>query len=248
MNFNSIEENLIFEYWKTLSRKNISNIQNNKFIKKPYLENYIISLSINLDNNILKKKILNLLNLNKITNEELFLFINHNFDLNNDIKKKFELYFLHDDIQEYEDFNKLAIQIIMFQIKYFRFYITVTELLFDCEPENNELYNFILIFINNNKNDINKYSKTNIKFNIFNKYLNELSLNFKDLYNLILKYNLFETILEKNEILNLFLKNLFFNWHNIYKKDIIENKINDKIKEYTLKKTILSKILCMPNI
>ena len=88
MNFNSHEKKLIYEYWKTLSRKNISNIQNNKFIKKPYLENYIISLSINLDNNSLKEKILNLINSNKITNEELFLFINNIFDLNNDMKKK----------------------------------------------------------------------------------------------------------------------------------------------------------------
>jgi hypothetical protein len=246
MNFNYIEENIIFEYWKTLSRKNISNIQNNKFIKKPYLENYIIKLSVNLENNNLIKKILNLININKITNEELFLFINNNIDLENDNKKKIELYFFN-NISD-ENFNKLAVQIIIFQIKYFRFYITITELLFDCDIENNELYNFILIYIKNNNNEITEYCKKNIKFNIFNNYLNDLFLNFKNLFNLLIKYKLFEKSIEKNEILNLFLKNLFLNWYNIYKKDIIENKINDKIKNFTLKKNLLSTILCMPNI
>jgi hypothetical protein len=243
---NNIQENIIFEYWKTLSRKNISNIQNNKFIKKPYLENYIIHLSIYLENNILKDKILKYLDQNKITNEELFLFINNNIDLELDDKKKFELYFLNNN--EDEHYNKLAIEIIIFQIKYFRFYNTITELLFDCDIENNELYNFILIFIKNNNNEIIKYCKKNIKFNIFNKYLNDLLLHFENLFNLFIIYNLYEKSFDKKYILNLFLKNLFLNWYTIYKKDIIENKINDKIKNYTLKKNILSTILCMPNI
>ena len=243
---NNTQENIIFEYWKTLSRKNISNIQNNKFIKKPYLENYIIHLSIYLENNILKDKILKYLDQNKITNEELFLFINNNIDLELDDKKKFELYFLSNN--EDEHYNKLAIEIIIFQIKYFRFYNTITELLFDCDIENNELYNFILIFIKNNNNEIIKYCKKNIKFNIFNKYLNDLLLHFENLFNLFIIYNLYEKSFNKKYILNLFLKNLFLNWYTIYKKDIIENKINDKIKNYTLKKNILSTILCMPNI
>jgi len=58
MNFDYIEENIIFKYWKTLKRKNISSIPSNKFIKKPYLENYIIDLSTIINNNMLLKKII----------------------------------------------------------------------------------------------------------------------------------------------------------------------------------------------
>ena len=45
MNFDNIEKNTIHKFWKTLSRKNISNIEAHNFLKKPYLEKYIIDLS-----------------------------------------------------------------------------------------------------------------------------------------------------------------------------------------------------------
>ena len=53
--------------------------------------------------------------------------------------------------------------------------------------------------------------------------------------------------MDKKEILNLFLKNIFISWYNIYKKDILENKVNDKIKSYSINNNILSRILCLPN-
>ena len=59
MDFDEFEKNIIFEYWKTLKRKNISNISYNNFIKKPYLENYIINLSIIIDNTCLLNNITN---------------------------------------------------------------------------------------------------------------------------------------------------------------------------------------------
>jgi hypothetical protein len=49
-------------------------------------------------------------------------------------------------------------------------------------------------------------------------------------------------------IQNLFLKNIFTNWYNIYKKDILENNVNEKIKEHTIRRSILSRILCLPNL
>ena len=129
MDFNYIEKNIIFKYYETLIRKNISNIDNHKFIKKPYLENYIIELSSILDNNILHTKINTLLDSNKITNEEIFLFINNNIELNNEQKKSIEIFFLDDQINKIN--NNIITEIIIYQVKYFRFYQIVTELLFE---------------------------------------------------------------------------------------------------------------------
>ena len=241
-------DNLVNNYWETLVRKNVSNISNNKFLKKPYLENYIITLSVILDNNKLINKILTLLDSNKITNEELFLFFYNNIEIT-DLKEKkdFELYFFNSNLND-NDFNKISIEIILYQIKYFRFYNTIIELLFDCNEEDNELYNFILIYIKNNKNEIKNYIKKNIKFNIFYKYIEDLYESFNNIVIFFLKLKLFTINYKKEDILNLFLKNLFINWYNIYKKDILEEKVNSKIKDYVIKKNLLSRILCLPNI
>ena len=42
MNIKKIENKLIFDYWKTFDRINDKNIIENKYIKKPYFEKYII--------------------------------------------------------------------------------------------------------------------------------------------------------------------------------------------------------------
>ena len=245
MDFNYIQINIIHKYWKTLIRKNISNMQQNKFIKKPYLENYIIKLSSILDEKILNNKITEMFECNEITNEELYLYLNSNIELSIEDKKNIEKFLFKKDINN-SVFLDISYKIIDYQIKYFKFYNTITELLFDNKMEDNELYNFILIYIQNKKNDIKNYSKKNIKFNIFYYYVNDLYLSFEYILKLLIEYNLVSNI-DQKEILNLFIKNLFTNWYHIYKKDILENKVNDKIKNYTVSKNILSRILCLPN-
>ena len=55
--------------------------------------------------------------------------------------------------------------------------------------------------------------------------------------------------ISKKDILNLFLKNLFNNWYNIYKEDMLENKVNNIIRKYEIKNnTIISKILCYKHL
>jgi hypothetical protein len=244
MDFEYIEKNIIHKYWETLSRKNILNLQINKFIKKPYIENYIIELSNNIDQKILEKKILELLECNKITNEEIFLFINNIIEISIENKKIIEKFLFKNESNN--ECSDIYIEIINYQIKYFRFYNTIIELLFDDESENNELYNFILIFIKDKKREINNYSKKNIKFKIFYYYLCDLYVSFESLIKLLVKYELFIEV-DKKETLNLFIKNIFTNWYNIYRKDILENKVNDKIKDYNINRSILSRILCLPN-
>jgi hypothetical protein len=247
MNFNYIEENITSKYWNTLSRKNISNISNNKFLKKPYVEKYIIELSTLDDNNYISLQIGDLFDSNIITNEDLCLFISNNIDLDNDNKKKTERFFLTADTSDkkYELFFR---DVIIYEIKYFRFYQTVTELLFDSKEEDNELYNFILIFIKNKNTEIKSTLKNNIKFQIFHHYIKDLLNTYTNIIKYLKIFNIINNEYNVNEILNLFLKNLFTNWYNIYKKDILENNVKEKIKNYTKKKTLISRILCLRNI
>ena len=244
MDLNNLEENPVLKYWETLIRKDILNININKFIKKPYLENYIIKLSVIIDNNNLIKKILELFESNKIKNDEIFLFLNNNIELSIEQKKNIELYIMNNDFDD-NDFNKISIDIIIYQIKYFRFYQTITELLFDSNIEDNELYSFILIYIKNKKSEIKNHIKKNMKFHIFYFYISELQQSFENLFNLLIKHKLLKKYSDK-DIINFFLKNLFNNWYNIYKKDILENKVIEKTKDHILTKSLISHILCLP--
>jgi hypothetical protein len=166
MELTDIENNLVNNYWITLKRKKISNITINNFIKKPYIEKYIIDLSVILDNNIIINNILHLIDSNNINNSEIIFFINNYVELNNESKKNIEKYILENDLTE-EDMNNICIETIIYVIKYFRFYQTICELLFDSIIEDNELYNFILIYMKNRENDIKLYIKKNFKFKIF---------------------------------------------------------------------------------
>jgi hypothetical protein len=231
-----LHEDIIKKYWRTLERKNISNISNNKFIKKPYLENYIIKLSLIEGEDIIDNEIIRLINVDKITNEEIYLYLINTIEFNLDDKKKINTLLDNNEIP-----NNTLIKIIKYQIKYFQYYQTITELLFDSNEEN-DLYNFILIYIKNNKKDINYFLKKNIKFNIFYEYTDQLFQLYKEMIFLINDKNNDNKI-----ILNLFLKNIFTNWYNIYKRDILENRVNEKTCKY-VRKGILSKILCTSNI
>jgi hypothetical protein len=244
MDFEYIDENIIKKYCRTLIRKDILNIQSNKFIKKPYLENYIIKLSFYLDESLLKNKIIELYESNKITVEEILLFMNNNIEISNTEKKNLEKFIFNNNNNNNDN---LFFDIIKYQIKYFKFYNIVTELLFDNIEEDNELYNFILIFIKNKNSEIKTYLKKNIKFCIFYYYLTDLYNCFDKIIILFIENNIFFNI-DKKEKLNLFIKNLFSNWYNIYKKDILEDKVNEKIKDYKINSNLLSRILCLPGI
>ena len=230
-----LHEDIVKKYWKTLERKNISNILNNKFIKKPYLENYIIKLSLIEEVDILHDEIIRLINVDKITNEEIYLYLINTIDFNLEDKKNIQRLLDNNEIS-----NNTLVKIVEYQIKYFQYYQTITELLFDSNEEN-DLYNFILIYIKNNQNDINYFLKKNIKFAIFYEYTNRLLELYKEMVYLINDQS------DNKTILNLFLKNIFINWYIIYKKDILEERVNEKTCKYS-RNGFLSKILCKNTI
>ncbi len=238
MNYNDFEKNVIHEYWKTLSRHTISTIPSNNYIKKPFLENYIINLSTIINNDELNNKIMNFIDKDKINTDEIILFISNNIDLNNTEK------------QNISNNPPYPILILKYQIKYFRFYQTIVELLFDNKKEDNELYYYIYLYIKNNKKDIQKYSKNNMKFMLFCNYLNDLLINYIKLFEKLVNDKIIINSYTQNEIFKFFIKNIFNNWYLIYKNDISENKFDDKCKTFKTKSNLglFYKLSCVSNI
>ena len=65
-----------------------------------------------------------------ISKEDIISFINNNFEFNNEDKKNIQLSILKNLLNK-NDYQKILINVIIYAIKYFRFYQTITELLFD---------------------------------------------------------------------------------------------------------------------
>ncbi len=246
MNFEELEQNIIFKYWRTLPRKSLSNILTSRFMKKPYVEKYIIEMTPFLDDNKLKKKIEENIDSNKITTEEIMMFINNIIDLESDEKKKLNQIFLNNPFYD-DDINNVSINIILYQIKYFRIYQMIHELIFDNKEDSDEHYYFILLFIKNKSSELKKNIGRNINFHIFYYYLQDLYKTFELIIKFLGEKYIFNNIpTTENDCFNLYLKNLFSNWYNIYKNDILEKHVNDKIGKYTKRSGFLSKLLCLP--
>ena len=244
MNFEELEKSVIFKYWRTLPRKSIDNILTSRFMKKPYLEKYIIDMTPILNDDSLNNKISEYIDKNIITTEDIILFINNIIELEIDEKKKLDKKILNNPFYD-DDINNISIDIILFQTKYFRIYQTIHELIFNNKEDSDEHYYFIYLYIRNKSNEIKKYLKKNINFHIFYYYLNDVYELFKKIVIFLHTSEIFnEDNLSENEIFNMFLKNLFNNWYNIYKNDVLEKKVNDKISKYAIKPSILSKLMC----
>lgn len=244
MNFEDLKQNIISKYCRTLQRKSISNILTSKFMKKPYIEKYIIDMTAFINDDNLKNKINEQIDSNKITNEDILLFINNIIEFEQVEKKKLDKIFLNNPFYD-EEINTLSINIIIYQVKYFRIYHIIHELMFDNKEDSNEHYYFILLFIKNKTSEIKTYLRKNINFHIFYYYLNELYQIFTKIVDFLKESEIFkDNYNTENDIFNLFLKNLFNNWYNIYKDDIIEKRVNDKISKYVIKNNIFSKLLC----
>jgi hypothetical protein len=239
MDINTLEKKVLNNYLKTLNRYNISNIPVNTYIRKPYIEQYIIDIT---ENDINKKiEIL----IDDIDSNDFYTYIYDNIDnLSSNEKKKIQKFFLSKE----NDSNKIEFikAILLFITNYFQYYMTFTELLYD---DKNTLYIDIYNYIKNNSSQINSKIKNSFNFQIFYYYTNKLYEKYNYLIKLFIKNNLLEED-EYNElkIKNIFLKNLFSNWYIIYKKNI-DKGINIITEEEVKKeKRFLSKLLCINNI
>ena len=243
MDIKSLEKKVVHNYFKTLNRYNVSNIPVNTYIKKPYIEQYIIDISEENKESEINKKIESLID--DIDSNDYYMYIYNNIDnLTSNEKKKIQKFFLSKE----NDSNKIEFikAILLFIINYFQYYMIFTELLYD---DKNVLYIDIYNYIKNNSTQINSKIKNSFNFQIFYYYSNKLYEKYNDLIKLFIKNNLLEED-EYNElkIKNIFLKNLFSNWYVIYKKNV-DNGINIIEDEGVKKeKRFLSKLLCINNI
>jgi hypothetical protein len=243
MDIKTLEKKVLNNYLKTLNRYNISNIPVNTYIKKPYIEQYIIDISENFKEDDINKNIESLID--DIDSNDYYMYIYNNIDnLSSNQKKKIQKFFLSKE----NDSNKIEFSkaILLFIINYFQYYMTFTELLYD---DKNTLYIDIYNYIKNNSTQINNKIKNSFNFQIFYYYSNKLYEKYYDLIKLFIKNNLLEEDEYKElTIKNIFLKNLFSNWYVIYKKNV-DNGINIIDDEGVKKeKRFLSKLLCINNI
>ncbi len=244
MDIKTLEKKVVNNYLKTLNRYNISNIPVNTYIRKPYIEQYIIDIAEENKESEINKKIESLID--DIDSNDYYMYIYNNIDnLSSNEKKKIQKFFLSKE----NDNNKIEFikTILLFIINYFQYYMIFTELLYD---DKNVLYEDIYNYVKNNSTQINSKIKNSFNFQIFYYHINKLYEKYNYLIKLFIKNNLLEEHeYDELKIKNIFLKNLFSNWYVIYKKNVDKgiNIINEEI-EVKKGKRFLSKLLCINNI
>lgn len=244
MNFENIENEIILNYCSTLKRINLKKLPKNNYLKNPYLDQFILNLS-NLKDKELETKIDDDLKENEILNDDMLNLTLNIVEFNEVEKKKILKFFMNENYFN-ENYLDLSKKIILFQVYYFQFFNISSELLFNNEIENDELYHIILLYVKNVKKEISQYKKNNINLLIFNYFYNKLLKIYEEIYILLKNNYILEKTYDKSEIYNFLLKNLFSNWYKIYKKDLENDDVNEKIKKFK-KINFISKILCLPN-
>ena len=245
MDIKTLEKKVIENYLKTLNRHNITNIPTNTYIRKPYIEDYIIDISENFKEIDINKNIELLID--DIDSNDYYMYIYDNIDnLSSNEKKKIQKFLLSNE-NDKSNKNEFIKTLLAFIVNYFHYYMIFTELLYD---DKNALYIDIYNYVKNNANQMNSKIKNSFNFQIFYYYSNKLYEKYNSLMKLFIKNNLLEED-EDNElkIKNIFLKNLFSNWYAIYKKNV-DNGVNIITEEEPSKKEkrFLSRLLCINNI
>jgi len=236
------EKKLIDEYIPTLDRFHISNLPKNNYLKFPYIDENLLKIC-SLENDYeLIEKITNYIIKKKLSNEDFLFIIQQYFIISKEQKSKLQLL-----LNKTCDHQLLRneIEIILFNIKYIRFYLIVIEFLFDNQNQSDELYFYLYILIQNNEKEIELYSKKYFKFRIIYYYFQELYSFYKKINKFLCNHKITEEESDK-KLFHSLLKVCLLSWYKIYMKDV-ENKCVDKKVESFLhqkKKNIFQQFLC----
>ena len=240
MNLHKEEIELINNYIPTLQRYFKDN-NNYKYFKSPFVEKFVLKfVLLNSDDQIISK-IIDKINDNIISNEDIVFSFNYYYNFDKNIKLKIQT-FLYNSEDNDTIIIKFKTNIILFLIKYYQYFYIINELLYDDNEE--ELFYCIYIYSKNDENIILNYSKKYFKMKIFFYLIDDLFKIFKKNIDILIK----NEILSDENIFKLFIKNIFFNWHIFYKKTLEDESFVNIEKKYEIKKNLLYKMVCSHNL
>ena len=255
MDLNDEEKKIIFNYIPTLKRHFKKNIVY-PFFKPPFFEKFVFKLSIINSDSELIGLIVDKINNNIISSEDIYFSVNYYSNFSKQTKSNIQNFiFNNNDIINI----KFKTNIIFFYLKYYQYYYFINELLFNSSNSdiNHELFYSIYLFLKNNESyEINYKSNQNFSINIkqySKKYFN-MKIFFYLIDDLFKIYKRSLDLLIKNEIIeelniNLLFTNIIFGkWSIYYKKKIEENNFDDIEKIYKLKNKSIMNFICSENI
>lgn len=240
MNLSSSEKELINNYIPTLKRYFKKN-SNFKYFKNPFIENFIFKFVLMNNDEALIEKIIDKINENVISTEDISFSLNYYYNFSKNEKMKIQ-YFLYNNEENEMILFKLKTNIILLLIKYYQYYYIINELLFEDDEE--ELFYAIYIFSKNNENDIKNYSKKYFKMKLFFHLIDDLLKIYKKNLDILVK----NEIISKSDSFKFFVKNIFFDWHIFYKESLENDSFIDIDKKYQIKPNLFYKIVCSHNL
>lgn len=257
MELNDTEKELLNNYIPTLKRHFKKNVSY-PFFKSPFFEKFVLKLSILNSDSELIGSIVDKINNQIISNEDIYFSIQYYSNFSKTIKSNIQKFiFNNNDIVNI----KFKTNVVLFNVKYFQYYYFINELLFHSNDLDlvNELFYSIYLFLKNNElteNDSEYNSEMNHSINIkqyCRKYFNmklffylvdDLFRIYKKNLDLLIK----NEIIEKLNIHELFMNNIFRKWSLDYKKKIEENSFDKIEKNYKLKEKSFMHFICSKNI
>lgn len=258
-NTNDIKDwdNILSIYINTLDRINADTLPLNIYIRKPLIQKYYIELIKMKDKKIIKQNILQKISESEIEMEDVLYVFSIIFDLSKNDKKIIRDCLSNNNTTIITPTTNIIVSIIYFYVSYIEFYLVTSELLYN---KNSDFLNHdIYIYIQNNQKIISKKFKNWKNINqmnrihsyiIFNNLLQELYINYKKLYNLLVD-NEWMPQLNSKHTFNHYLKFLFTPWFNTNKlndtkespSELIKESPNESVKEqYQYKDPIKEKV------
>ncbi len=238
MDKNNVSNHLINEYCKTLARKELKDIPNHQYIKKPYLESYIISLATIVNEELLTEQINKKFKNGDIQIEEVFLFVKTWIELSTNEKRALQSILLKD----FRESEKIVVGILIYVVYYFQLYMLSVEFLYDNAVENEDLFKYIEQIMRKQMSKIKSLEKNNIHLFMFHIQFEKVLNSYVSLFKLLVKEKLIEEDMSEEDVRNSFLRHTFANWYEVLKKRNKEGKLNSKPSKW------YSKLLCIPHI